>query len=157
MTHEEAERALLTESPVVYREIPYSKIEHLIYRRRRSGGYIISAALESKTGSSITIAPLGPISWQDEKDRTLLVELPPTHEDGPTPDEVHAKTAISTGSRVLYEGEEYTISALIVRSWLKLPCYWLSVELSRVSDRKAVEAWSGSVRYNIKHEGMMQK
>lgn len=150
MTHEEAERALLTESPVIYREIPYTKIEHLLYRRRKSGEYMISAALESKTGSSITIAPLGPISWQNEKDKTLLTELPPTHEDGPSYDEIQAETAISTGSPVLYEGEEYTVSALIVRSWIRWPCYWLSVELSRISDRKVEEAWSGSVCYTTK-------
>lgn len=148
MTHEEAVQAMIAQVPVVHKNIIYKMISGLIYRKDlKSGGVHASVELKSSCGHSVTIARLGQVDWANESDRTRDIQIPPQNEDGPAPDEINAKAAWSTGSMVLFEGEMYRVSALIVRNWLKYPNHWLSVVLSRVSDRQVVEAWSGSVQY----------
>lgn len=150
MVHEEGVQALIAQSPVVHRGIPYQRISALVYRRLpKSDGAAIQCELLCRCGHSFTLAQLAQVDWLNQNDRETTHFVPPVNEDGITPLEEQAKKAFWSGREVWYEGEQHIISALIVRRWVDYN-YWLEVELSRITDRLIQTVWSGSVQYNKK-------
>lgn len=148
MTYKEAIRAMICEAPVVYRDIIYKKITGLIYRKvPESGKMSIRAELQDICDHSLTIARLDRVNWKNESDRTRVSEILPQNEDGPVPQEADARAAFWYGDEVLYEGERFIVSAMIVRNWVGNN-YWLNLELTRISDRLVQQVWSGSVVYH---------
>ena len=149
MTIKEAVRAMIAGAPVVYEEITYEKISGLVCRRaKKSGTMKVRAELLDMCGHSVTVARLRLVEWKDEDDRARAADIPPVHEDGPTPQEADARAAFWSGQKVLYEGDICTVSAMIIRSWVNYN-YWLELELTRVSDGLVCEAWAGSVIYRL--------
>ncbi|MEY8311755.1 hypothetical protein AALA61_07115 [Oscillospiraceae bacterium 42-9] len=146
MTHEEAERAVRLQVPVVHQGNAYKRISGLIYRRAQNGGTVCRGELKSLCGHSITIAPLHRVDWQDPADRDRTVERPWPEEEEPNWVESRAKRAFQAGELVEYEGQRWTVSAMILRPWMER-AYWTSLELSRVSDRLVQEVWNESVTF----------
>lgn len=144
-----AERALIAGAPVEYAtgtsRLTYKEIYGLIFRRNaQSGGYDESVKLADSCGHSFTTARLDQVKLLTGWEGKLPEKLPPVYEDGPTPTELNAKKALKTGCPVLFNGERWRVTALEIRNWTKLD-YWLSVELTRISDGLVEEAWAGSV------------
>ena len=58
MTNDDAKRALMSECPVIHRNIVYKCVSGIIYRKSKKGRVVLSLELTSKTAArSVTIAP----------------------------------------------------------------------------------------------------
>lgn len=147
MTHTEAERAILLQVPVVHRGVEYLRLSGLIYRKdTKSGGLIARGELFSSCGHSVTIARLDLVNWLHPEDEELPTKEPDSDEREPTFQEVQAKKAFLAGEELLYQGGRWRITAIILRQWMDR-AYWMSLELVRSSDRKALEVWVGSLSF----------
>ena len=141
MTHEEAERAVRLQVPVIYQGNAYKRISGLIYRQGpKKAERVCRGELESYCGHSITIAPLHRVDWQDPADRERQIAQLDPEEEEPNWIESRAKRAFQAGEIVEYEGQRWAVTAMILRPWIERP-YWTSLELSRVSDRLVQEVW----------------
>lgn len=148
MTIKEAVKAMIAKAPVVYRGVTYERISGMVYRRaQKSGSMKVRVELQDKCGHSVVIARLGQVDWEKESDRTRTVDIPPVSEDGPPLQETNAREAFWSGQEVLYDGDIYTVSAMIVRSWVNFN-YWMELELTRVRDGLPCQVWAGSVIYH---------
>lgn len=151
MTYAEAQKAMIANAPVIYRDITYKGIYGFIFRKSpTSKNYIVSAELLDKCGRSITLARLGRIELASGSPDDLPEVYPP-NEDGPSPDEANAKRAMQTGRRFDYHGEPHFVSAIILRNWQEVD-YWMHVELTRCRDGKVTEDWVGCVPPETGHK-----
>lgn len=147
MTHTEAERAILLQVPVVHRGVEYLRLSGLIYRKdTKSGGLIARGELLSSCGHSVTIVRLDLVDWKRPEDKELPIEAFDPDIKEPTFQEAQAKRAFLSGEELIYQGDRWKITAMILRQWMDR-AYWMSLELVRSSDRKALEVWVGSLSF----------
>lgn len=143
MTHREGDRAMCQQAAVVYRGLEYQRISGLIYRRDpESDGIIVRGELLSSCGRSVSIARLDLVDWLCSKEKKRSIRELDPEELEHTPQEIRAKEAFLAGEELLYQGERWKTTAMILRKWMER-VYWMSLELSRISDCKVQEVWTG--------------